>query len=435
MKKISKIIAVIFSLTLLFTSCSSAEPLDEQTAKTSAQKHIQFLVDGEWQKVIDECNDNVKKQIDSTGLETAWKQVTATAGGYINPYSEEYSTKDGLATVSTVLEFENTGVMASITYDKDGKIRGIWFNLAPIKTVVTETDNFAEKEITVGEYNLKGVVTLPKNIENYPVVVFVQGSGPSDYDETIGGNKPFKEMAHYFADNGIASVRINKRFFQNPELAKENVTIYDEYMDDIYAAIDWAKNNVSEDVYVIGHSLGAMSGPKIALDNGAKGLVMLAGTTRELEDVVYDQNIAILKINEEYSDKEKKKIEEAIAKGTKEVKELKEGDKKAVLGIPASYWLSLRDLDAENILKNKLDIPVLALQGEEDFQVYYEKDFIPMKEELKDKENISFISYEGLNHLFMPQTRPGAIDISEYAQENHIPENVLEDITNFILNK
>ena len=203
-------------------------------------------------------------------------------------------------------------------------------------------------------------------------------------------------------------------------------------MDYIYAAIDYAKANVSENVYVIGHSQGGMSAPKIALDNDLKGVVMMAGTIRGLEDIVLDQNTAALEAMDQYSKKEKQQILKATQDGVAAVKALTEESTEPVLGIPAQYWLSLRDLDAENILKNKLDIPVLVLQGTADFQVYMDKDFEYMKSVLGHKENISFKAYDGLNHLFMPQSLPGVADTTEYNAENHIPQYVIDDIAEFI---
>jgi hypothetical protein len=78
---------------------------------------------------------------------------------------------------------------------------------------------------------------------------------------------------------------------------------------------------------------------------------------------------------DQYSKKEKQQILKATQDGVAAVKALTEESTEPVLGIPAQYWLSLRDLDGENILKNRLDIPVLVLQGTADFQVYMDKDF------------------------------------------------------------
>ncbi len=432
MKKFLKVFAVILVLTLCFTACGKKEALDETTAKNLADKHSRLMVSGDFEAVMDDCDEIISKQLTADALKQAWDTVALTAGEYIGPYSSVYARQNGLATVVSTLEYENTGIVLTFVYDIDGKIAGLWLKTTVLSNDLTETDSFVENFITVGEYELTGVATLPKNTEDYPVAVLVQGSGSSDYDETIGANKPFKEIAHTLAEKGIASVRVNKRFYQKPELATADITIYDEYMDDIYAAVDYAKVNISENVFIIGHSQGAMSAPKIATDTGAKGFVMMAGTIRGLEDVIYEQNFAIIDNMDNLSEDEKLTMKRQVADEVAKIKELKEGDTDVVMGIPASYWLSLRDLNAEEILTTT-ELPALIMQGTADFQVSYEVDYQKMERLFGDRDNIIFEAYEGLNHLFMPQTLPGVMDVSEYERENHIPDYVLNDITDFII--
>ena len=434
MKKTIKFLSLVLCAVMLFTACGSKVALTKEQAVKLSDKDVQCLVNRDFETVAAGFNESIAKQVDAAALRQAWDSVAATAGDFISATGINYESKDGIAVVTTTAEFENLGIIITLSYDNNGKIAGIWFNFAPedSKYQPVDTDLFTEEVVFIGEYELKGVVTTPDNTDDYPVVVLVQGSGASDFDETVGANRPFKELAHGLAEKGIASIRINKRLYQKPVLMHDQLTIWDEYMDDIYAAIDYAKANVSENVYVIGHSQGGMSAPKIALDNDLKGIVMMAGSIRGLEDIVLDQNTATLETMDEYSDKEKKQILKATQDGVAAVKALTEESTEPVLGIPAQYWLSLRDLDAENILKNRLDIPVLILQGTADFQVYMDKDFEYMKSVLGHKENITFKSYDGLNHLFMPQSLPGVADVTEYAAENHIPQYVIDDIADFI---
>lgn len=434
MKKTIKFLSLVLCAVMLFTACGSKVALTKEQAVKLSDKDVQCLVNRDFETVAAGFNESIAKQVDAAALRQAWDSVAATAGDFISATGINYESKDGIAVVTTTAEFENLGIIITLSYDNNGKIAGIWFNFAPedSKYQPVDTDLFTEEVVFIGEYELKGVVTTPDNTDDYPVVVLVQGSGASDFDETVGANRPFKELAHGLAEKGIASIRINKRLYQKPVLMHDQLTIWDEYMDDIYAAIDYAKANVSENVYVIGHSQGGMSAPKIALDNDLKGIVMMAGSIRGLEDIVLDQNTATLETMDEYSDKEKKQILKATQDGVAAVKALTEESTEPVLGIPAQYWLSLRDLDGENILKNRLDIPVLVLQGTADFQVYMDKDFEYMKSVIGHKENITFKSYDGLNHLFMPQSMPGVADVTEYAAENHIPQYVIDDIADFI---
>lgn len=437
MKKIISIFLSALLLTLCFTACGkkTPEPISEDVAKEKAAAHSQMFIQGKFDEVIADCNDKVKKQITAQALSEAWAQVTAQAGEYESVISTETALKDGTVGVVMTLKFEKVGVALTLNYDVDGKINGLWVKNAPIAAPLEETDLYVESKIEIGEYKLNGVLTTPKNVKDYPVVVFVQGSGASDCDETIGKamNKPFKQISDALAKQGIATVRFNKRFYQSPQSVSKNPTIYEEYMDDVKWAIDWAVKNVSDDVYVLGHSQGAMSAPKIAADSPqVDGIIMLAGTTRGLEDVILDQNISSIE-DMDITDTEKKAYLKNVKDEVEKVKNLKTDDGSTILGINAGYWISLKTLEGEKLLKN-IDIPVLILQGEKDFQVSYEKDFMMMKNMLKDNDEITFNSYENLTHLFMPQTLKGdKIDITEYDTKNEIPQVVTDDIGKWIL--
>lgn len=54
-------------------------------------------------------------------------------------------------------------------------------------------------------YPLEGIIAMPDNLfQKVPAVVLVHGSGPSDKDETVFANKPFRDIAEYFSAKGIA---------------------------------------------------------------------------------------------------------------------------------------------------------------------------------------------------------------------------------------
>ena len=56
-----------------------------------------------------------------------------------------------------------------------------------------------------------GTLSMPAGDGPFPAVVLVHGSGPNDRDETIGPNKPFKDLAWGLASQGIAVLRYDKR--------------------------------------------------------------------------------------------------------------------------------------------------------------------------------------------------------------------------------
>ena len=81
----------------------------------------------------------------------------------------------------------------------------------------TESEAFDSLELALpvpalnGE--LPGTLLIPKGEGPFPAVVLVQGSGPSDRDETIGGLKPFRDLAEGLAERGVAVYRFDKRTY------------------------------------------------------------------------------------------------------------------------------------------------------------------------------------------------------------------------------
>ena len=59
------------------------------------------------------------------------------------------------------------------------------------------------------------------------------------------------------------------------------------------------------------------------------------------------------------------------------------------------------------------------------------KDFEGWQEVLSDREEVKFIIYPKLNHLFMPGE--GESTSEEYMKENHIPGEVINDIAKWLL--
>ena len=96
------------------------------------------------------------------------------------------------------------------------------------------------------------------------------------------------------------------------------------------------------------------------------------------------------------------------------------------------YFKEMDSFKAEEYLRNCTK-PVLVMQGDKDFQCKAEIDFAGYKKLLEGKENVTFRLYENLNHCFVPSIF-GTIAKArqEYNIEQHIGENVITDIANWI---
>jgi fermentation-respiration switch protein FrsA (DUF1100 family) len=100
------------------------------------------------------------------------------------------------------------------------------------------------------------------------------------------------------------------------------------------------------------------------------------------------------------------------------------------LGLSATYWRSLMAYNQLVEIKT-VNAGILVLQGERDYQVTME-DFQLWKNTLKNNDRANFRSYSKLNHLFLEGENLSFP--SEYEIEGQIPEYVIQDIAEWILN-
>lgn len=79
--------------------------------------------------------------------------------------------------------------------------------------------DFTEREISVitdDGLKLGATLTVPSDRTPDVVAVFATGSGTQNRDEEVFGKKPFRTLAHYLAERGVASLRVDDRGFDNP---------------------------------------------------------------------------------------------------------------------------------------------------------------------------------------------------------------------------
>lgn len=305
-----------------------------------------------------------------------------------------------------------------------------------------------QEKITVGlgtEYPLKGILTLPDKLDKpVPAVVFVHGSGSSNMDEKVMKLTPFKDLAEGLAERGVASIRYDKRSFAHgmKMLRDKNlvITVKEETIEDAVLATEMLRKDPridSDNIYIIGHSMGAMLAPRIDAEGGNyKGIIMMAGTLRRLEEVMIEQNNEALqsmnKLLQLVGKKQIEKINNSF-KGLYFMSDEEAKAKKMGGGTTLYYFKEMGEHAAADYLKNTAK-PMLIMQGEKDFQVKADIDFTGYRSLLKDRDNVTFKLYEGLNHAFVPYITTDITKAKkEYGVERHIGNEVISDIAGWIL--
>ena len=304
------------------------------------------------------------------------------------------------------------------------------------------------EKIIIGEntkYPLKGLLTLPAcTTDPVPAVVFVHGSGSSNMNEKVGKLTPFKDLAEGLAKHGIASVRYDKRSFVHGfKMLRDKslqITVKEETIEDAILAAELLRKDTridSEKIFIIGHSMGGMLAPRIDSEGGNyRGLILMAGSPRKLEEIMMDQNNAVLNSTKGLV---RWIVQKQIAKITAMFDGLyqlsdEEAKKKKVGGGTTLYYFKEMGEHAASDYLTALEKPILIMQGEKDFQATVEKDFEGYKQLLSGKNNVTFRLYENLNHAFVPSVHGCIMKAKqEYNVEQHIGTEVIADIANWIL--
>jgi dienelactone hydrolase len=399
---------------LLLAVCAFAQQPPEQ-----AKEFVAALVRGDFPQAATNFDDKLKDLMPADRLEAAWKALLAESGEFVDQFGVREEKLGPYNIVYVACHFENNPIDVKVVYNSSSQVSGLFFapHYDPSEDKLPATVIETPADIN----GLPGTLTTPKGLGPFPGLILVHGSGPNDRDETMGSNKPFRDLAWGLASRGVVVLRYEKRTKTHPEqFAGKSFTVRDETINDAVTAVGLLRKTGGVDfgrVFVLGHSLGGMLIPRIAkTDREIAGCIILAGSTRPLQEITLEQ-LEYLK-----SDKLDYYKEQAAR-----IPNLKPTDD-PVLGAPASYWIDLRGYDPAAMAKD-LKIPLLILQGERDYQVTM-KDFDGWHAALAGRPNVTFKTYPGLNHAFTPGE--GVSSPAEYQIPGHVPDDVLDDIATWI---
>ena len=290
-------------------------------------------------------------------------------------------------------------------------------------------------DLDTGHGVLRGTMLLPQTPPSQPqnpppVALLIAGSGPTDRDGNNpegGQNAYLRKLAETLAENGIASVRYDKRGVARslPAAPREEALSVEAYVSDVVA---WSDKLAHDPRFgrqiLVGHSEGALIASLAAPKTHAEALVSLAGSARPIGDVLREQLQGRLP-------------PPLLAQANQLIDGLQAGTLQPNVPEPLNvlfrpsvqpYLISLFRQDPARAFA-QLKLPTQILQGTNDIQVGVE-DAQALK---RAKPDSDFHLISGMNHILRIVPTSGPQQLASYNNPNlPLARELVERITTFI---
>lgn len=251
---------------------------------------------------------------------------------------------------------------------------------------------FVESDLEINQFTT-GTLTLPPSQNSENLVIFIQGSGPTDRD----GNQPMmkndgmKKIARELAVNNIASFRFDKRIYKMRELQiQEKDLRFEDFVKDVNDIVSYFRNEGKyQNIILAGHSEGSLIGI-LAAENDADAFISLAGAGEPIDNIIVDQ---IQKQAPPLAENAREAFDDMKANGkTLRYNPMLESIFRESV---QPYMLSWMQYDPSEEIA-KLEIPVLIVNGTGDIQV--EENQAEMLSEANPEAELEIL--EKMNHVF-----------------------------------
>lgn len=403
-------------------------------------------------------NPNLRNAAPASKLAPLWSSIVAQFGAYEGIGGVMVADAAPFTNVTVDALFANASLPLIVTLAADGQVAGFHLGspgpahspaapgeasgaIEPSASPAAYVNRaaFTESAVTVGSapWTLPGTLSMPVGAGPFPAVVLVAGSGPEDRDETIGPNKPLRDLAWGLASAGIAVLRYDKRtlVYQAQMVALNDITVKQEVTDDATAAIALLHSTpgvAPARVFLAGHSLGGYLAPRIAagVPGQLAGLAMLEANSTPLPQLLLTQVAYLASLRGSPDPSASAQLDALRAQvALAESPDLSPTTpaSQLPLGVPASYWLDLRAYDPLATAAH-LSLPMMLTQGGRDYQVP-PTELDAWRQALAGKD-ATFKEYASLDHLLFSGTgQPGP---DEYTIPAHVAPDVVADLAAWI---
>lgn len=300
-------------------------------------------------------------------------------------------------------------------------------------TNILNAQESSEVSVSIADGKLFGTLTIAEGVDISPVVLIVAGSGATD--RNMGDGLSYKMLSDSLVKNNISCLRVDKR---NSGKSVKNIVIrpdviFDDLVDDVKAWIAFLETDDRfSEITVIGHSQGSLIAFLVSQNSSVDKCISLAGAGEKI-DLVMRKQIYDPPINKFFFGPVIDTLLEKIEK-----QEYVETD-----SIPIPFrsmfkrenqpflasWIKYNP--SEEI--KKVNVPILIVQGEMDFQVQMDQ-----YEFLKNaKPSSDTLLVENMNHAMKFADTLNKIPNSKNYKDPNVGlvNGFIPDLVEFILKK
>lgn len=420
---------------------------EAQASSDPADLFLAELQSGNGDKAARYISESLAQSIPAPVLGQVWNNYSTLFGKNQKQTGKTEYTTAVHRNVKYTFTADTLPFEVTLRLNLDGKIDDLFITTASVSTYqkpdYDHAAAYTEKEVTVGEgkYALPGTLTLPKGDGPFPAVVLIHGSGTHDRDSSIGGGKLFRDLAVGLASQGIAVLRYDKITYEHTfkVSAEPKFTLKRESVDDALLAVKLLQSNNAIDparIFVAGHSQGGFVMPLVVdndKDHSIAGTILLSAPSSKFTTVLIEQQKELINRVKKLG-LNSAPYEQQAAQWTA-IANIVDDPKYTVDNIPSQFplqptywWFEQKNYVPADLAK-KQTLPVLILQGENDWQVTMEQ-YKGWQKALADHKNVEFKSYPKVNHTLAAYD--GVSIGSEYYQPYNVSKEVIDDIANWI---
>ncbi|WP_436908695.1 DUF3887 domain-containing protein [Halosimplex marinum] len=439
------------------TATATASPTPTPAGRSTAREFVAHLRAGEFDAAHAMGTDELAENLPRSTLERLWIGLQAQHGAVESTGSVETATRDGSATFVVPVDCAEGSARVEIEVDGEDRVGGLWFPAEYRSPEYVDPAAFTERTLTLepGGCSLPATLAVPADASgggsgtatatdggtgtatatatgssSVPGVVLVHGSGPHDRDETIGPNKPFRDLAQGLATRGVAVLRYAKRTYAC-DVPRAEWAIDDIIVDDAVHALEVLRDQPEVDpdrTVVAGHSVGAACAPRIAERDGrAAGAAVLAGNARPFTEVYPPQVKHIFAVQGGLSAREEQQLA-AVKRLMTAVENGSVADGRPIGPLPGIWWKTFYEYD-QVATANAVDADLFFGHGGRDFQIPADPALSGWREGLDDAEAARFERYPDLSHIFQPGAEPSLT--REYAFADNVAEDLVVDLSDW----